>query len=107
MRRRFVLIALLGSWSAMAQSLAGLWDASVKVNDTSIPFRMEFSGAGADIKGSFFNGEQKITSTSGRFENGSLVLNFDYYASKLEATWKDGMLDGQYVRDGRIYPFNA
>jgi thiol-disulfide isomerase/thioredoxin len=107
MRRRFLLIALLGSWSAMAQSLAGLWDATVKVNNTDIPFRMEFSGAGPDIKGSFFNGEEKVTSTAGHFEKGSLVLSFDYYASKLEATWNDGALEGQYVRDGRVYPFHA
>lgn len=54
------------------------------------------------MKGTFFNGDQRFTSTSGRFENGSLVLNWDYYASKLEATLKDGILEGQYThrRDG-------
>ena len=28
-------------------------------------------------KGSFFNGDEKVTSTSGSFENGALTLNFD------------------------------
>src|SRR6266567_8714559 len=104
---RLLLIALLGGTSAMAQSLAGLWDATLQVNGSEIPFRMEFSGAGANVNGSFFNGDEKVTSTSGRFENGSLVLKFDYYASTLKAEWKSDGLDGSYVRDGRTYPFHA
>lgn len=107
MTGRFLLVALVGCSSVMAQSLAGLWDATVKVNGSEIPFRMEFSGAGANIAGSFFNGDEKVTSTGGRFENGSLFLSFDYYGSKLEAAWKDGSLDGAYGRDGRSYPFHA
>ena len=107
MTGRFVLVALLGAASLMAQSLGGLWDATSQVNGTDIPFRMEFSGVAPKIAGSFFNGEDKVTSTDGRFENGSLVLSFDYYGSKLDATWKDGALEGAYVRDGHTYPFRA
>jgi len=107
MTGRLVLAALLGSSCAMAQSLAGLWDATVKVNGREIPFRMEFAGAGSNVSGSFFNGDEKVASTGGRFENGSLVLSFDYYGSRLEAAWQDGVLDGAYRRDGRTYPFHA
>ncbi len=93
---------------AAAQSLAGLWDATVVVNGVEMPFRMEFSGEGANVTGSFFNGAEKITSTSGRFENGSLVLGFDFYASRLEAKWRDGRLEGKYDRGTRgLYPFRA
>jgi len=108
MTSRFLLAALLASTPAlMAQSLAGLWDATVNVNGVDIPFRMEFSGAGPSVKASFFNGDEKVTSTSGRFENGSLAASFDYYNSKLEATWKGSSLEGAYVRDGKTYPFHA
>ncbi len=97
--------------AALAQSLAGTWDATVKVNDVEIPFRFELSGDGAAIQGSFFNGDIKFPSTSGRFENGSLALKWDYYASGLEATLKDGALDGQYVQARRaekaVYAFHA
>jgi peroxiredoxin len=95
---------------AAAQSLNGLWDATVVVNNgIEIPFRMELSGSGADAKGSFFNGDEKVTSTTGRFENGALTLSFDEYGTKLEATLKDGRLDGQYNRGtrGAPYPFQA
>jgi thiol-disulfide isomerase/thioredoxin len=92
-----------------AQSLAGLWDATVVVNEVEVPFRIEFTGSGTAIKGSFFNGDEKLTSTTGSFENGSLVLSFDEYETKLEATLKEGSLEGQYSRGtrGAPYPFKA
>src|SRR5580692_4534727 len=52
---------------ALAQSLAGLWDATVKVNDLDVPFRIELSGQGSSIKGTFFNGDERFTSSGGRF----------------------------------------
>jgi thiol-disulfide isomerase/thioredoxin len=92
---------------ALAQPPSGLWDATVKVNDLEIPFRFELSGAAPNLHGAFFNGDEKVPSTGGQFENGTLVLNFDQYASKLEATWKDGALDGKYERATRAYAFHA
>jgi thiol-disulfide isomerase/thioredoxin len=94
---------------AGAQPLAGLWDATVVVNDVVIPFRFELAGTGSAVKGSFFNGDEKMTSTTGSFENGALVLSFDEYETKLEATLKDGRLEGQYSRGtrGAPYPFQA
>jgi len=94
---------------ARAQSLAGLWDATVVVGGVDVPFRMEITGSGAGVKGSFFNGDEKVTSTSGQFANGALVLSFDEYETKLEATLKDGRLEGQYSRGtrGAPYPFQA
>jgi len=68
---------------------------------------MEFSGSGRDLQGSFFNGDEKVTSTSGRFDNQRLILNFDYYAGKLEAVWKDGQLTGSYARPSGSYPLHA
>jgi thiol-disulfide isomerase/thioredoxin len=106
-----VAILLAVAPLAVAQSLAGRWDATVKVNGMDIPFRFELSGDGANVKGSFFNGDDRITSTNGRFENGSLFLRWDDHASKIEATLHDGVLEGKYQRDGRdeksAYPFTA
>jgi thiol-disulfide isomerase/thioredoxin len=108
-----VLLAGAGSLAlpsaAAGQALAGLWDATVVVNKNEIPFRFEIAGDGAAIKGSFFNGDEKVTSTSGSLDNGSLTLNFDEYGSKVIATVKDGVLDGEYNRGtrGAPYPFHA
>src|SRR5262249_39018562 len=94
---------------ARAQSIAGLWDATVTAGGVDVPFRFEISGSGSSVKGSFFNGDEKMTSTSGRFENGSLALVWDAYETKLDAALKDGQLDGQYSRGtrGAPYPFRA
>ena len=106
-----VVMALVAVPSgAGAQSLTGLWDATVVVNPgVEIPFRFEIAGSGPALKGSFFNGDEKVTSTTGRLENGALVLTFDEYGTRLEATVKDGRLEGQYTRGtrGAPYPFQA
>src|SRR5579863_394442 len=103
---RLLLLLLLATTGA-AQSLSGLWSASVTANGLDIPFRFEMSGDGQSVKGSFFNGDDKVTSNGGSFEAGKLVLSFDFYASKLQAEWKDGTLEGNYSRAGRDYPFRA
>lgn len=107
--KRLVMAALLASFGsiASAQSLAGLWDATVNVEGTQIPFRFGLSGSGSDVKGWFFNGDEREISTSGTFENGSLVLNFDSYAGILQATVKDGVLDGQYSQRGKSQAIHA
>jgi thiol-disulfide isomerase/thioredoxin len=106
------LVAILARpLPAAAQSLAGLWDATVTVSNGTleIPFRFEIAGSDAAIKGSFFNGDEKVTSTTGHLENGKLLLTFDEYGSQLEATVTDGRLEGQYARGtrGAPYPFKA
>jgi peroxiredoxin len=94
---------------AAAQSVTGLWDAVVTVNSVEVPFRMEFSGNGKALKGSFFNGDERVTSTSGTLDQGAIVLSFDEYETRLEARRTDGILEGQYLRGtrGAPYPFRA
>ena len=79
---------------AQAQSPTGLWDAAVVVNGLEIPFRFEIAGNGSQVSGWFFNGDEKVPSTGGTFENGSLVLKFDHYATSVEATLVNGRLAG-------------
>src|ERR1700684_3016648 len=95
------------SSAALAQPLEGLWSATVIVNNQQIPFRIGFSGDGANVKGWFFNGDEKVVSTSGTLENGTLTLRFDHYATRLEATLQDGALDGTYGKPGRLNDFHA
>jgi thiol-disulfide isomerase/thioredoxin len=109
-----VILALGGFPSrADAQPVSGLWDATVVVNNRDgaleIPFRFEIAGSGSNVKGSFFNGDDKTTSTSGSLQNGKLSLSFDELGTRLDATLKDGQLEGEYSRGtrGAPYPFRA
>ena len=92
----FLAAPLLTSTAARAQSIAGMWDATINFNDTEIPFKMGISGDGANVKGWFFNGDDKEISNSGKLENGALELDFDSYLAKLTATVKNGVIEGEY-----------
>ena len=108
MKYTFLLVALAVASIAAAQSLEGLWDARIDFNGVQIPFQMGFAGKGADLKGWFVNGDDRESSTSGRFEHSSLVLNFDDYATKLTASLKDGALDGEWgPYQKKMHPFHA
>ena len=102
MKTKFLAALLLAiapvalAQSTTTQSLAGLWDATITFNGEAIPFRLQIAGDGSSIQGWLFNGEDKVVASGGSFENGSLVLNFDSYAAKLEAKLQDGALVGQY-----------
>jgi thiol-disulfide isomerase/thioredoxin len=98
---------LLSAFFALApavlaqSSLNGLWDATVKINDQVIPFRMEFSMDGSTVTGTFFNGDERFTSTSGKLENGTLMVDWAQSASELKAMLKDSVLTGSYTQGGR------
>lgn len=82
--------------SSATPALAGLWDATITFNGQDIPFRMQITGDGSNLQGWLFNGKDKVVASSASFQDGSLVLNFDSYAAKLEAKLQDGALVGQY-----------
>jgi len=88
-------------------SLAGRWDAIVVANDVEVPFAFEIQVEGSSVKGSFFNGERRITSTKGEFVGDVLTLRFDQYATTLVVKLKNGKLEGEYVRTRGAYPFRA
>ena len=99
---------LLFSPFLFAQDISGLWDASVQVNELRIPFRFEISGALGSARGSFFNGDEKVSSTSGHFDGKNLNLRFDHYATVLEAQLESGKLHGRYSRGSKgSYEFEA
>ena len=100
------LAALPGVLSA--QKLTGVWDGTIRYDQAAIPFAFEFSGSGNNIRGSFFNGDDKLTSTGGRLDGKSLVLNFDHLGTKLDATVENGVVKGTYGgKRGGFHEFEA
>jgi len=106
------LLLLLASASTVSAAMtearfAGRWDAVVVVDGLEVPFPFEIEADGDSLRGSFFNGERRITSSAARAEGSGLTLNFDQYASKLVVSFKDGQLVGEYRRPRGPYPFRA
>jgi thiol-disulfide isomerase/thioredoxin len=95
--------------AGQAQSIDGLWDATVTVNNVAIPFRIELSSKGTEVRSYFFNGEDRVNpSTEGSCRDGFLDLKFASYATELKATFKDGTLTGSYEGGpGSSHPFQA
>src|ERR1700691_2022280 len=93
--------------NASAQSLAGEWDATVKASGVDVPCRFKITGDGPNLQGTFFNGEELYPSTSATFANGGVVVNFDYTSRQIEATWKEGRLQGVFHASRGTYPFTA
>ena len=81
---------------AAAQALSGLWDGVVQYDGYRIAFPIQFSQKGDDVSAAFFNGDEQVTSTGGRLSKGSLTVNFDHYATRLNATLADGVIRGTY-----------
>jgi thiol-disulfide isomerase/thioredoxin len=109
-RASAIVLAILAiTLSAAGQSVQGTWDATVTVNSVSVPFKIEIDAPGEGVQSYFFNGDERVNpSSSGTFQNGLLVLNFDNYATKLEATLNDGILTGTYSGGpGNAYAFRA
>jgi thiol-disulfide isomerase/thioredoxin len=88
----------LMAFAAVAQAgqLGGLWDGTVKYDDVAIDFPMALSGSSNNITGSFFNGDERVSSTSGALIGNSLVLNFADRATRLNATVAGEVLKGTY-----------
>ncbi len=107
-----IFFTLATSLLAVPQDrLPTLWDATVIVGGLTIPFRLEITHAGAAVSGAFFNGDERVRSTAGSFENGRLTLEFAHYATTLQAKWDGTALTGAYHRNGGStrppYPFQA
>ena len=104
--QRFAVLFLALDAAAMAQSapasIAGMWDATIQINGVATPFPLEITGSGANVTACFFNGTDRYPSTQGRFENGKLTLQWDYYAATLDATLQNGVLEGQYAGTRRM-----
>jgi peroxiredoxin len=98
--RLAAVAASLCGLSVWAESLEGRWDASLTLNGAVIPFRLDISGAGANLKGTLYNGDEKEYTTEASFENGTLVLNLEHYLTKITATVNDGKLVGRVEMRG-------
>jgi peroxiredoxin len=98
---------------AGAQSVAGRWNGSLNLDGTVIPFRLNISGEGQDLRGTLFNGDQKETTTNAEWQNGSIVLHFDHYLTTITAKpiggKLEGAVEGRFEIDKYIssYPFEA
>ncbi|MEK6397806.1 MAG: TlpA disulfide reductase family protein [Terriglobus sp.] len=98
---------------AKTNSIDGRWDAAlVRPNGETVPFRLDISGDGNSVKGTFYNGFKPFDSTtSGSFQNGELTLRIDHYLTSIHAKLNGDQLAGDVATLNRAstgaYAFKA
>ncbi len=74
------------------------WSGTAEVHGKQVPVELNLSAPGksGSVSGSFVNGKEMAPSSSGTEANGHLVLNFDYYARKLEGELRGDEFMGSF-----------
>jgi len=82
----------------------GRWDAALINNGPAVPFRLDISGAGPTLKGTFYDGFKPYdATTSVTFKDGKLVLKAEHYLTTITAELKNGELVGDTTLVGPGY----
>jgi thiol-disulfide isomerase/thioredoxin len=108
-----VLILMLfvtSNTSRADNSIVGRWDAFVTVGAANVPFRFEIAVDGSEARGFFFEGGKRVPSTSGRYADGTLQINYDFLNATLTARLDGESLVGSYRynrKNGKEYAFRA
>ncbi len=101
------VVSILGAASAAERSdtaIDGRWDAALIDNGPAVPFRLDISGAGPTLKGTFYDGFKPYdATTSVTFKDGKLVLKAEHYLTTITAELKNGELVGETTLVGPGY----
>jgi peroxiredoxin len=96
-------VFLAGSYSVspgslQAETIARRWTGTATVHGQEVPVRLDLSLVSPDgkISGSFLNGSETAVSSSGVLSGTHLVLEFDYFARKLEGELTSEKFTGTY-----------
>jgi thiol-disulfide isomerase/thioredoxin len=87
--------------TAQPDNLEGRWAATLTLDGAVVPFRLDISGSGDHVVGTLYNGDETETTTSARIKDGAVQLNFEHYLTNIQATVKNGELDGKVVAQRR------
>ena len=104
-----VALALTSAHAALAADPAtagidGRWDAALVDNGPPVAFRLDISGVGPSLKGTFYDGLHPYDATSSAsFDNGKLVLRSEHYLTTISAQLRNGELVGDTTLTGPGY----
>jgi peroxiredoxin len=86
------------------EAVAGRWDAVLTDNGPAVPFRLDISGSGATLKGTFYDGFNPYDgTTSASFKDGKLTLSAEHYLTTIDAKLDNGQLVGTTTLQGSGY----
>lgn len=92
----FVLLASSAFALASSPSIDATWEGSATVRGQQVPIRLQISGPATALKAALINGPEQSAASSATFQDGKLVVAFNYYARTLEATLTNDQLTGTF-----------
>ncbi len=92
-----MLAVILAGCGSKPVDVSGTWNATIVSGGVPVPFRLELTSQGGQAGGAFFDGDRRIPSNSGTINGDRLHLHFDTYNADLDATLRDGALNGNYT----------
>jgi len=95
----FFALAFVFPLAATGRAQTGeSWSGFATVSDQQVPVHLLLSSSSAEgnVTGSFVNGAQRSAASSGELHGGHVVLNFDYFAKKLEGDIQGDSLTATY-----------
>lgn len=81
---------------APASSVTGLWQGTATVRGQQVPVRLQIQGSQAHLQAALLNGPERSPASSVLYQDGRLLISFNYFARTLQATVADGQLTGVF-----------
>ena len=103
----FLLSFAAVAHAASPSSIVGTWQGSVTSHHQQVPVTLTISGSPKQLKAALVNGPEESQASSATFQGGHLVIAFNYYARKIDATVTNGTLTGTFGTVAVNYPVTA
>lgn len=98
----FLLLLLISGLTGCGRKTSdpvGIWQGTIKNNSgETVAFTLEVKRDGDKVIGELVNGDERIASTNGSFDDGKLNLRYDFYDAGLTATIDGDHLQGTFER---------
>src|SRR5260370_4848865 len=103
----FLLSVASLAHAASPLAFTGTWQGAATVHGKQVPLTLSISGSGSNLKAALLNGPEQAQASSVTLDGNHLVVAFNYYARKFDATLADGTLSGTFGTAAVHYPVSA
>ncbi|WP_213806594.1 TlpA disulfide reductase family protein [Granulicella sp. dw_53] len=103
----FFLLSVPFLAHATSPTIAGTWRGTATVHGQQVPLTLSIAGSGNNLKAALINGPEQSQASSVTLEGNHLVVAFNYFARKFDATLIDGTLSGTFGTVAANYPVTA
>lgn len=91
-----LLLATALLHAASPSPVVGLWEGTATVRGQQVPIRLQITGPSSHLQAALLNGNEQSAASSVTFQDGRLLLSFNYFARTLDATLADNQLTGTF-----------